>query len=450
MTALLIGGTASHVGKSWMATAVCRWLLREGWDVAPFKAQNMSNNSYPCAAGGEIGRAQVAQAQACRLDPEPDMNPILLKPDSDRGSQVVVNGKVWRTLSARDYYAQFPYLLTQVLEAYRRLASRHEVIVIEGAGSIAELNLKCTDLVNLGLAKRIGAPVMLVADIDRGGVFASVAGTFGLLEEDERAVVRGFAINRFRGDPALFADGAAMLEERTGAACLGVFPYLRDTPLDAEDAVSIEIGGHSDVAIIRLPHISNATDFRLLPDARWISQPVDQRFHCVIIPGTKNTVDDLEWLKRVGLANWIRDQRLIIGICGGYQMLGERVEDCAGLNLLPGYTVMHEEKTTRAVEARTPSGLQFSAYEIHMGETSRPPDAVPFAILADGTEDGVRSEHCVGTYLHGALEDPAVLGELLGREVAPAPAREDVYEALADWFDAHVDRRRFEELYLCA
>ena len=231
----MVAGTASHVGKSWMTTAICRWLVRRGYRVAPFKAQNMSNNSYPCASGGEIGRAQVAQAEACYLEPEPDMNPILLKPNSDTGSQVVVNGKAWRTLAARDYYHQFPYLLGHVTDAYERLASRHDFIVMEGAGSISELNLKATDLVNLGLATRLNVPVLLVADIDRGGVFASIVGTFGLLEENERSLVRSFAINRFRGDPTLFETGVGMLEDRTGRPCLGVFPHLSDVPLDPED-----------------------------------------------------------------------------------------------------------------------------------------------------------------------------------------------------------------------
>jgi adenosylcobyric acid synthase len=464
--ALMVAGTASHVGKSWMTTAICRWMARQGWRVAPFKAQNMSNNSYPCVGGGEIGRAQVAQAQACWLEPESDMNPILLKPNSDTGSQVVVNGKVWRTLPAREYYQQFPYLLGQVMDAYERLASRHEFIVMEGAGSISELNLKATDLVNLGLATRLDVPVLLTADIDRGGVFAAVAGTFALLEENERRLVRGFAINRFRGDPSLFGNGAQILEERTGVRCLGVFPYLRDVPLDAEDSVAFEsnANGSSDVAIIALPHISNLSDFRLIPGAERISKPVDRTYQCLIIPGTKNTLGDLEWLRETGLDTWIVDQHKagarIVGICGGYQIMGERIEDplamestrggADGLGLIGGNTVLATDKVTRRVRATIPSGTVFEAYEIHLGVTTRPQNAEPFATLADGTEDGVRVGRCVGTYLHGALEDLRVLGELLGREVAPAPTRESVYEALAYWFEANVDRKLFEEMYLCS
>ncbi len=461
----MVAGTASHVGKSWMTTAICRWLARQGYSVAPFKAQNMSNNSYPCLGGGEIGRAQVAQAQACFLEPERDMNPILLKPNSDTGSQVVVNGKVWRNLSAREYYSHFPYLLTQVSDAYERLAARHDFVVIEGAGSVTELNLKSTDLVNLGLATRLNVPILLVADIDRGGVFASLVGSFALLDQTERSLVRSFAINRFRGDPALFANGVDMIEARTNKRCAGVFPYLADTPLDPEDGVAFETADSitSDIAIIALPHISNLSDFRLLAEARRIRRPVAGLFSTIILPGTKNTIADLLWLHETGLAGWILEQHRqgarVIGICGGYQMMSEHIADplalestlgaAEGLGLLPGETVLASEKIVRRVEAVTPSGISFEAYEIHLGNTTRPAGSVPFAKLAGDVEEGVRMERCTGTYLHGALEHPQVLGELLGRSVADAPARETSFEALADWFDAHIDHELFEELYLC-
>ena len=464
--ALMIAGTASHVGKSWTATAVCRFLRNKGLRVAPFKAQNMSNNSFPCVGGGEIGRAQVAQAQACGLEPTPDMNPILLKPASDRRSQVVVNGKVWKTLEAANYYEEFPFLLSQVLNAYERLASHYDFVVIEGAGSITELNLKSRDLVNLGLAARIAAPVMLVSDIDRGGVFASLVGTFALLEPEERALVRGYMVNRFRGDPALFAGGTEILEQRTQRPCLGVFPYDASISLDAEDGVGIPTdssGGSAEIAIVHLPHVSNTTDFRLLSDAVWVSSPVDRQFKAVLLPGTKNTIDDLAWLQRTGLADWVKAQHrrgaTVVGICGGYQMLGESVEDphrvessraqIDGLGLLPCRTRLATEKVTRRVEAISPMGTRFSAYEIHMGETTGSDDARPFARLSDGTTDGVRSNRCVGTYLHGALEDAVLAREILGVEVREKPSREDNYERLAQWFEAHVDQSKFEELYLC-
>jgi adenosylcobyric acid synthase len=466
--ALMVGGTASHVGKSWMATAICRSLARRGYHVAPFKAQNMSNNSYPCRAGGEIGRAQVEQAQACFLEPEPDMNPILLKPNSDTGSQVVLNGKIWKTLSAREYYSHFPFLMEQVIDAYQRLAAHFEFIVIEGAGSIAELNLKRTDLVNLGLATRIDAPVLLVADIDRGGVFASLAGTFALLEARERALVRGFAINRFRGDPALFQSGVEILEAQTGKPCLGVFPYLPDTMLDAEDAVSLEnnekpASADHSTAIVRFPHISNFSDFRLLPDAWWITQPVADDFEYVVLPGTKNTIGDFLWMRSVGLDQWLLKQYRrgahVIGICGGYQMLGESIEDphglesntrrVEGLKLLRSRTVLSSEKITRTVKCVTPSGHHFEAYEIHLGQTMLREAAPPFATLSNGQEDGVRLERCTGTYLHGALEDATVLSELLNRTVPASVSRHSVYEKLADWFESNIDHNLFQELYLC-
>lgn len=456
--AIFVGGTASHAGKSWMATALCRHLARRGLRVAPFKAQNMSNNSYPCREGGEIGRAQVAQAEACGLEPSSDMNPILLKPNADGACQVVVNGRVWRDLRASEYYEQFDFLLEQVLAAYRRLAGVFEYIVIEGAGSVTEMNLRRTDLVNLGLAARVGARALLVADIDRGGVFAALAGTFCLLPPEEASLVRAFAVNRFRGDRALFDGGVTYLENLTQRKCLGVFPYAEEIRIDEEDGVSMEDAVSSPearVAILRLPRISNLTDFRLIENAAWISRPVARRFECVILPGTKNTIGDLAWLRRQGLDRWIVAQKetgaRIIGICGGYQMLGEQIWDAAeiveGLGLLPVSTVLKPEKTTRVVDAVTVSGIPFRAYEIHMGQTRRPGDATPFAIV-EGKPEGVALNGCVGTYLHGALENEAVLAELIGAPVVARPSKRAMYDRLADWFEVNADLRAFEELYL--
>jgi adenosylcobyric acid synthase len=462
---LFIGGTASHSGKSWMTAAVCRHLKRRGLRVAPFKAQNMSLNSFPCVEGGEIGRAQAAQAEACGLPPSRDMNPILLKPNCDRSSQVVLNGKAWRNLAARDYYRHFEFLLGEVMAALKRLSAEYEFVVIEGAGSVSEINFRTVDLVNLGLARRVHAPALLVADIDRGGVFANICGTFDLLEDGERDLVRAFAINRFRGDRSLFSGGVAFLENKTRRRCLGVFPHAADIHLDEEDGVGFEAApcarGASGVALLKFPLASNLTDFNLLPGATLVDRPLSARFGVVILPGSKNTLADLGWLRARGLDRWIHAQLAagarILGICGGYQMLGEWIEDphavesargCAeGLGLLPVRTVLGTEKTTRVVEARTPSGAPFSAYEIHMGRTERPPSGAPFAFVGDQPE-GMRQDGVMGTYLHGALESPLVLRELLD---LPAPAARDKqagYDRLADWFEANADLRLFEELYL--
>lgn len=459
---LMVAGTASHVGKSWMATAICRLLHRRGVKVAPFKAQNMSNNSYPCAGGGEIGRAQVAQAQACGLEPHPDMNPILLKPTSDRGSQVVVQGKVWRDLPAADYYEQHEYLAGKVAESFERLTQRYEFVVVEGAGSIAELNLAQTDLVNLGFAMRFGIPVLLVADIDRGGVFGALHGTIDLLEPAQRGLLQAFAVNRFRGDPRLFESGRLLLEEKTGKPCLGVFPYAPDIELDEEDGVSLEVRGGQGkhaAAIVRFPRVSNFGDFRLLREARWIDGPVAGDFDAVILPGTKNTAADLEWMRSRGLDRWLLDQHekgaRVLGICGGYQMLGERIEDphgvesdrrsIEGLGLLRVTTVMTAEKTAEKVEATTSKGVSFAAYAIHMGRTERPPGAEPLAWVA-GRPEGMRMDRVAGSYLHGALESPAVVEEWLGFRPEDAASKEASYERLADWLEESADRRVLAKL----
>lgn len=427
--------------------------------VAPFKAQNMSNHSYPCAGGGEIGRAQVAQAEACGLDPEPSMNPILLKPNGNGTSQVVVNGRVWKTVGAREYYTHVDALFPHVLAAYEDLARRFDVIVIEGAGSVTELNLRGVDLVNLGLVTRIGSPWVLVADIERGGVFASVLGTVSVLSPAERALFRGFLINKFRGDRSLFDEGRRMLESRSGAPCLGVFPYADDVRLDAEDSLALDRRARTSapagatIAIVQLPCLSNGTDFRLLSWADWIAEPSRQRYDFVILPGTKDTISDLQWLRRQGLDAWILDQHrqggAIIGVCGGFQMLGEAIHDpegvestkgsVEGLGLLAAETVLTNRKTVHRRRATLASGLTFSAYEIHLGVTTFKRPTPSFAYLEDGTRDGALGDRVIGTYLHGALEDPNLCAELFGVPMAPGFDRTITYEALADWFQEHAE-----------
>jgi adenosylcobyric acid synthase len=457
--ALFVGGTSSNAGKSWMATAICAWLRKRGIAVAPFKAQNMSNNSYPCRAGGEIGRAQVAQAEACGLEPEPAMNPILLKPNGNGTSQVVINGRVWKTLSAREYYAHAGELRGKVLAAYEDLSSRFDAIVIEGAGSVTELNLRGHDLVNLGLVTRIGAPWLLVADIERGGVFGSVIGTTHLLTPEERSLFRGFAINKFRGDVSLFDDGVRILEERTAARCFGVFPFAADVHLDAEDSLALEMRpgmaapSGARLAIIRFPHLSNATDFRLLTWADWITSPPGGEYDFVVLPGSKNTIADLTWLRQSGLLDWVlahhRRGATVIGVCGGYQMLGQTISDpggiespdreATGLGLLPAVTTLSREKRTRTVVATTRRGVSFAGYEIHLGATTLDgaSGTTPFAVLDDGSSDGACAAGIIGTYLHGAFESPGVCAEVFGIEAPVASSKASHYERLAAWFEQH-------------
>jgi adenosylcobyric acid synthase len=426
----------------------------------------MSNNSYPCSTGGEIGRAQVAQAEACGLQPEPSMNPILLKPSGNGASQVVVNGKVWKTLSAREYYAHADELRAKVLAAYQDLSSRFDAIVIEGAGSVTELNLREHDLVNLGLVTRIRAPWLLVADIERGGVFGSVVGTAHLLSADERSLFLGFAINKFRGDMSLFDEGVRILEERTSSTCFGVFPYADDLHVDAEDSLALDTRPRTPapqgarLAVVRFPHVSNATDFRLLTWADWIASPGADRYDFIILPGSKNTMADLAWLRETGLAEWIVRQHrsgvTIVGICGGYQMLGRMIHDplgmesgagsAEGLGLLPAVTSLSHEKQTQALTATTPGGAHFGGYEIHLGVTTldRRDAFTPFARLDDGGLDGVRAPGVIGTYLHGAFEHPDVCAEVFGIEAPLVTPKAVHYARLAAWFEQHV--RHHDEL----
>jgi adenosylcobyric acid synthase len=443
---LMILGSGSDVGKSIMVAGLCRIFRQEGIRVAPFKAQNMALNSFITPEGGEMGRAQVVQAQAAGLTPHVDMNPILLKPSSDVGSQVIVHGRVYGNYAARDYYRLKPRLVRKVMESYRRLAQAYDLIVLEGAGSAVELNLKKNDLVNFSMAKRAGAAVLLVADIDRGGVFAATIGAFHLLTPSERRLLKGFIINKFRGDAALFEAGVAIIETRTKRPVLGVTPYDRGLVLPEEDSVALGRkrgdvtwgDGTLKIGVVRLPHISNYTDFDPLEQEPGVTlRYLDQRdslaeLDLVILPGTKNTISDLIYLKETGLSRQIQayagEGGRVAGICGGYQILGQEVRDPLGvesdrrmepgLNLLPVVTSMAGDKTTTQVQAQVPARYDCGvlvAYEIHLGVTEpHGPGQPAFEIVtrngiplnvADGWVNP--DQRIWGTYLHGLFDNDA-------------------------------------------
>lgn len=403
---LMILGSMSSVGKSLLVTALCRIYARRGVRVAPFKAQNMSNNAAVCPDGGEIGRAQALQAAAAGLIPSVDMNPVLIKPEGDSRSQVILMGRPWHTMQAKTYYEKKPMLWEHVTASLDRLRSAYDLVIIEGAGSPAELNLKGGDIVNMAVARYAQAPVLLAGDIDRGGIFAQLLGTLWLLEPEERALVRGLLINKFRGDLTLFVGGVQILEQKGNVPVLGVVPYLRDLNLPDEDAVSVEQKAQSstlapqiDLAVLAFPRIANFDDFdplkaepgvsvRYVRSTAELGQP-----QAIILPGTKSTLADLEWLRQTGLAGAVsafgRTGGAVIGICGGYQMLGAQINDpqhvespldaLAGLNLLPVVTIFQSDKATFLAEATIRGGKGWLAqlegtmlggYEIHMGATS--------------------------------------------------------------------------------
>ena len=428
---IMVQGTMSGAGKSLLCAALCRIFAQDGYRVAPFKSQNMALNSFVTRDGLEMGRAQVVQAQAAGIEPDVRMNPILLKPSSDVGSQIIVNGEVRGQMPASAYFRMKKSLIPEILAAYNSLAEDVDIIVIEGAGSPAEINLKADDIVNMGLAKLVDAPVLLAGDIDRGGVFAQLYGTVELLEPDERARIKGLIINKFRGDVEILRPGLAMLEEKTHLPVLGVVPYLK-VDLEDEDSLSTRLDAETavkplDVAILRLPHISNFTDFipleqhpllgvRYVQNTRQLGHP-----DLLILPGTKNTVDDLLWLRQSGLEAAVQKLSAggtpILGVCGGYQMLGETLDDpdgcesgqpqsLRGLGLLPTHTTFTAQKRRTQVHAVTAAGpldgAALEGYEIHTGRTVV--QGKSFCTLADGTPEGCIQENCFGTYLHGLFD----------------------------------------------
>ena len=428
---IMIQGTMSGAGKSLLCAALCRIFKQDGLRVAPFKSQNMALNSYVTRDGLEMGRAQVMQAQAAGVEPDVRMNPILLKPSSDVGSQVIVNGEVRGHMPAAEYYQYKPQLIPDILSAYNSLAAEHDVIVLEGAGSPAEINLKDNDIVNMGMAKLVDAPVLLAGDIDRGGVFAQLYGTVALLESEERSRIKGLVINKFRGDVEILRPGLTMLERQTGVPVLGVVPYLR-VDVDDEDSLAPSLEQTSthkplDVAVIRLPRISNFTDFAPLEAHPLMGVRYVQRNDelgkpdLLILPGTKSTVSDLLWLRQSGLETAI--QKLassgtpVLGICGGYQMLGRTLDDptgtegdgpqsVRGMGLLPVDTVFDPQKTRTRVQGTVTAGMlsgaHVDAYEIHTGLTTV--DGPAFSRLENGKADGCVSGNVSGTYLHGLFD----------------------------------------------
>ena len=432
MRGLLVAGTASDVGKSVVVAGLCRWLARRGVKVAPFKAQNMALNSAVTPDGAEIGRAQVAQAAAARVTPEAAMNPILLKPSSEQTSQVVVMGQAVAELDARAYQELKPWLRTVVLEALASLADRFEVVICEGAGSPAEINLRAEDLVNMGLARAVGLPVLVVGDIDRGGVFAGLFGTLALLDRADQALVAGFLVNRFRGDPAILAPGLEQLGRLTGRPVLGVLPWRPGLRLDAEDSVELQTPADGPalprgadvlrVAVVRLPWLSNFTDFDPLAaepgvSVRFTIAPAEVLgADLAVVPGTKATVADLAWLRRVGLDQALADRAArglpTLGICGGYQLIGQRIVDrvesrageVTGLSLLPVETVFEPTKVLANPTGTAPwlGGVAACGYEIHHGRT-RALGGEPVLDSHDG-DRGCRRDAVVGVAWHGIFE----------------------------------------------
>jgi adenosylcobyric acid synthase len=470
-------GTGSDVGKSIVAAAFCRIFRQDGYRPAPFKAQNMALNSYVTPDGLEIGRAQAVQAEAAGIPCHTDMNPILLKPNSDHTSQVVLHGKPIGNKSAYDYWkrnSQFSVFNSQlrkeVCDAFDRLASLYNPIVLEGAGSISEINLRDTDLVNMPMGRHAKADIILVGDIDRGGVFASVYGSIMLQTPEDRKLIKGIIINKFRGDMRLFEEGKRMLEELCGIPVLGIIPYYKDIYIDEEDSVSLAgknaqlstLSSQLNIAVVLLRHISNFTDFDVLErDPRvnlfYTNNPKDIiQADIIILPGTKSTLDDLLELRRNGCAQAIlqahRDGRTVIGICGGYQMLGQTIEDpegiegsiatLPGLGLLPIHTTMGKEKTTKQVTFMF-EGQECKGYEIHQG-------------ISDTDEAIMQTGHCIGTYIHGFLDNQSVIEHLLSEKgkvksiefaaADPASFKEEQYDKLADHVRQHVDMERIYQI----
>jgi adenosylcobyric acid synthase len=495
---LMIQGTASSVGKSIIVAGLCRIFRQDGYKVAPFKAQNMALNSFVTREGGEIGRAQAVQAEAAGIEPSIHMNPVLLKPEAEASSQVIVLGKVAKNLKASQYYKYTPKLLKIIEDSLNQLLAAYDIVVIEGAGSPAEINLKEKEIVNMRVAKMADAPVLLVGDIDRGGVFASIIGTLELLTKQERALIKGFVINKFRGDLKLLKPGLDMLEKRTGKPVLGVIPYFRDINIAQEDSVYLDerqvtsANGTLEVAIIRLPHISNYDDFDPLEEqgctVRYVSSTSELgNPDLLILPGTKSTVADLIHLQQQGLAQAIAQKARsgipVIGICGGYQMLGKKILDpekieskqdsITGLGLLNSTTIFNSDKTTTQIKARVAAdkglleglkGMEITGYEIHMGQTTSQ-NCLPALNVFETPQgkanyfDGAVSKSGLifGTYIHGLFHNAEFthcllnrLQQLRGLPATPASSinKQEMYDKLADIIRHNLNMSRVYKITL--
>ncbi|MCQ2268927.1 MAG: cobyric acid synthase [Bacteroidaceae bacterium] len=480
---IMLAGTGSDVGKSVLAAALCRIFKQDGYSPAPFKAQNMALNSYATPDGLEIGRAQAVQAEAAGIPCCTDMNPLLLKPSSDHTSQVVLNGKPIGNRHAYDYFRTEgrDELRQEVHAAFDRLSKRFNPIVMEGAGSISEINLQDTDLVNMPMARYAGADVILVADIDRGGVFASAYGSIMLQKPEDKERIKGIIVNKFRGDIRLFEKGVKMMEEICGVPVLGVVPYFKDIHIEEEDSLSLDYKhlqaeqGKINVAVVLLRHLSNFTDFdRLEVDERvhlYYTNNVDElrKADIIIVPGSKSTLDDLFELRRNGVAQAIlrahREGKTVLGICGGFQILGREVLDpdgvegsihqLPGLGLLPTSTSMTGEKITRQVSFPFKGHEGLKGYEIHMGETKMLEQAEPFVVFPDGHTDGCFvNQKCMGTYIHGILDNDSFINYLLEpyldkldhSEIDYQAYKEEQYDKLAAHVRAHVDVQKLYEI----
>lgn len=502
---LMIMGTSSSAGKSLLTAAFCRCLSRRGFRVAPFKAQNMSNNASVCAGGGEIGRSQALQALAAGVAPHTDMNPILIKPEGDSHSQVIVNGRPWKSLGAKDYFARKRELWPVVTGAIERLRSEYELVIIEGAGSPAELNLSDVEIVNMSVARHCQSTVLLVGDIERGGIFAQLLGTLWLLPPEDRALIQGLVVNKFRGDLRLFDRGRELLEQRGDVPVLGVLPYVQDLDIPEEDAVALSQIGSTDsgsqfakatdlsIAVVRLPHISNFDDFDPLENSAGVqlyyAASIAQlgRPDVVVLPGTKNTFSDLQWLRSTGLADRITSlaQRgaTIVGICGGYQMLGRRLHnparlesDCEstdGIGLLDVETMFKTNKQTFQVRSEITCdtiapgtlGQSLTGYEIHVGQTTTSSAWLKRTVVGDNNQtvlDGAQSENgrVWGCYLHGLFHNDSFRISWL-RSLGVEPCENDLNNAgainaqasiqlsldrMADVVEANIDLNRLEQL----